>query len=171
MNQPENSELSDELIFQQEEESVAKKPTGTWKIIVADDEPEVQTVTKLILKSLEFDNKNLEFINAYSGEETIQKIKEHPDAAVILLDVIMEKDNAGFEVVKQIREQLHNDKVRIVLRTGQPGQFPEEDVVVKYDINDYKSKTELTKPKMLTTVISALRSYKNIQELSEFNTI
>jgi signal transduction histidine kinase len=162
----------DELLFQDEESDDVKDPSaGTWKVIVADDEPEVQTVTKLILKSLKFENKGIEFINAYSGEETIERLKENPDAAVILLDVIMEKDNAGLEVVKKIREQMGNQDVRIVLRTGQPGQFPEEDLVVKYDINDYKSKTELTKPKMITTVVSALRSYKNILELNEFNHI
>ncbi|HYD30982.1 MAG TPA: diguanylate cyclase, partial [Azospirillaceae bacterium] len=64
--------------------------------------------------------------------------------------------------VRTIREELGNHAVRIVLRTGQPGQAPEENVIVEYDINDYKAKTELTTQKLFTTVIAALRSYNDI---------
>ncbi len=52
----------------------------------------------------------------------------------------METENAGLEVAKNIREDLGNDMVRIILRTGQSGQAPENEVIVNYDINDYKEK-------------------------------
>ena len=81
---------------------------------------------------------------------------------MILLDVVMETDDSGLQLVHYIREELHNRTVRIVLRTGQPGKAPAAKVILEYDINDYKEKTELTLDKMLVTVISALRSYNFI---------
>jgi len=55
--------------------------------------------------------------------------------------------------------------VRIVLRTGQPGQAPEHEVIIKYDINDYKEKTELTSQKLATTLFASLRSYRDIMTI------
>ena len=68
-------------------------------------------------------------------------------------------------MAKRIREDLHNDLIRIVLRTGQPGQTPESQVVVDFDVNDYKAKAELTVEKLFTTVITSLRSYERMQAI------
>jgi response regulator RpfG family c-di-GMP phosphodiesterase len=54
-----------------------------------------------------------------------------------------------------------------VLRTGQPGQAPEEKVIVDYDINDYKEKTELNRTKLFTTVFTALRAYRDIIKIED----
>jgi diguanylate cyclase (GGDEF)-like protein len=121
----------------------------------------IATAWKVIIA--EFEGKSLEFYSAYSAEECKKLVAlDHPEAALILLDVVMESNNAGLEVVKYIREELKNQKIRIVLRTGHPGEAPEESVILKYDINDYKLKVELTRQKLLTTMISALRSYRDI---------
>ena len=87
--------------------------------------------------------------------------------AVVLLDVIMETDAAGLELVEFIRNELKNETVRIILRTGQPGQAPERRVIVDYDINDYKAKTELTADKLFTALTAALRSYQQLQRMVE----
>ncbi len=139
--------------------------SGNWKILVVDDEPEVHAVTKLALSDFSFQGKRLEFISAYSGEEAKKLILEHDDAAIVLLDVVMETDDAGLQVARFIREEADNTKVRIILRTGQPGQAPEREVIVNYDINDYKSKTELTAQKLFTVVMASLRSYRDILSL------
>ncbi|MBF0564601.1 MAG: DUF3369 domain-containing protein [Nitrospirae bacterium] len=157
------------------EESQGKESQGTenpasgsqivpskWKCIVADDDIEVHNATVLALKRFSFDDKGLEFIHAYSGGEAIELIRIHPDTAIMFLDVVMETDNSGLHVVQYVRDVLKNRFVRIVLRTGQPGQAPEESVIVDYDINDYKEKSELTIQKLNTTVISSLRSYRDI---------
>jgi len=139
------------------------KSTGlVWKILIADDEPEVHTITKTVLSNFEFENSKLEFISTYSGEETIKVLKENPDIAIVLLDVVMETDDAGLIVAKTIRDDLNNHLVRIILRTGQPGSAPEKDVINRYEINDYKEKTELTTTKLYTTVMSALRSFRDL---------
>ncbi len=158
----------DDFLFSDEAlDDVNEVLQGSWKVIVVDDEPEVHAVTKLALSDFEFQDKRLEFISAYSGEEAKQVIQQHPDAAIVLLDVVMETDDAGLKVAKFIRETLKNNHIRIILRTGQPGQAPERQVIVNYDINDYKSKTELTAQKLFTVVMSSLRSYRDILSIEQ----
>lgn len=159
--------MSDDFLFAEESEQVESTNHGSWKILIVDDEPEVHAVTKLALSDFSFQGKNLAFFSAYSGAEAKQLIAEHPDAAIMLLDVVMETDDAGLLVASYIREQLHNEHVRIILRTGQPGQAPERQVIINYDINDYKSKTELTAQKLFTVIMSSLRSYRDILSLEQ----
>jgi signal transduction histidine kinase len=83
----------------------------------------------------------------------------------VLLDVIMETDAAGLDLVEYIRNEIKNETVRIILRTGQPGQAPERRVIVQYDINDYKAKTELTADKLFTSLTAALRSYQQLERM------
>ncbi|QYJ84297.1 MULTISPECIES: response regulator [Shewanella] len=144
----------------------AETETGpAWRILIVDDEPDVHTVTKLALSRFKLDNRGIEFINAYSGEEAKRVLQDEKDVAMAFIDVVMESDHAGLELVKWIRED-HNDRsIRLILRTGQPGQAPEEDVIVNYDINDYKAKAELDSRKLITSVYSALRSYRDIMEI------
>jgi two-component system sensor histidine kinase ChiS len=137
----------------------------TWKILVVDDEAEIHNVTKLVLNDFTFEGKPINFISAYSGEEAKALIEKNPDTALILLDVVMETDDAGLDVVKYIRDVLGNLLVRIILRTGQPGQAPEDVVIIHYDINDYKTKTELTTRKLFTAIVTALRAFRALTKL------
>ena len=134
----------------------------TWKIVIADDDPEVHVITQMVLRDLVFDGRRLELLFAHTGRETLRLLAEHPDTAVLLLDVVMENEHAGLDVARGVREILGNRFVRIILRTGQPGQAPEKRVIVDFDINDYKEKTELTAQKLTTVVISALRSFRDL---------
>jgi len=158
--------MSDEqFVFAEEEVDTIKLNDYKWKLIIADDEEEIHSVTKMVLNSYTFDGSGIEFLSAFTGEETRQLIKENPDTAIILLDVVMEKEDSGLETVKWIREELGNKFVRIILRTGQPGQAPEKQVIRDYDINDYKEKTELTDQKMFTTITSSIRSFRDIKTI------
>uniref|UniRef100_A0A486XPP4 Response regulator n=1 Tax=Rheinheimera sp. BAL341 TaxID=1708203 RepID=A0A486XPP4_9GAMM len=159
--------MSDDFIFAEEPEHVEQAMFGSWKVLIVDDEPEVHAVTKLALSDFAFQSKNLTFLSAYSGAEARALVQQQPDIAVILLDVVMETDDAGLLVARYIREELHNEHVRIILRTGQPGQAPERQVIINYDINDYKSKTELTAQKLFTVIMSSLRSYRDIMSLEQ----
>lgn len=156
----------DDLIFAEDEPETRESPAEPpWKILVVDDEPEVHNVTRLVLGGFQFEGRGLEFIGAHSAAEARGLLAAHPDAAVILLDVVMETETAGLELARYIREELHNANIRIVLRTGQPGQAPEEQVILNYDINDYKAKTELTATKLFTTMVASLRSFQHLQTL------
>lgn len=138
-------------------------PKKPWKIIIADDEAEVHNVTRMVLNDYVFEGRSLNFLSAYSGRETKTLISENPDTAIILLDVVMETDDAGLKLARYIRQDLKNAFVRIILRTGQPGKAPEKSVIIDYDINEYKEKTELTVQKLFTTITSALRSYRDLR--------
>ncbi|MBV8124312.1 MAG: DUF3369 domain-containing protein [Paucibacter sp.] len=140
----------------------ADKPLAPWVILIVDDDPAVHQVTQLVMEDFEFSGRRLQFLNAYSGLEARDTLRQRDDIALVLLDVVMESEHAGLDLVRYIRDELQNRHVRIVLRTGQPGQAPEEQVIKTYDINDYKEKTELTKRKLITVFYSALRSYRDI---------
>ncbi len=149
--------------------TASKKETSLWKIIIADDQEEVHTLTKMVLSDFTYEGRGLEFLSAYSGQETKRIVLEHQDTAIILLDVVMETDHAGLDVVHYIRKDLKNDIVQIVLRTGQSGRAPEQQVIVEYGINDYKSKVELTSQKLFTMVTALLRTYKLSSSFSQLN--
>src|SRR6266516_5297614 len=138
-----------------------------WKIAVIDDEPAVHDGTRFALSDYRLNGQGLEILSAYSAAEGRELLRRHPDIAVVLLDVIMDTDTAGLGLVEFIRKDLKNETVRIILRTGQPGQAPERRVIVDYDINDYKAKTELTADKLFTSLTAALRSYQQIQRMVE----
>jgi len=136
-----------------------------WKVLIVDDEPDIHEITQLNLRGFQFENRHLEFILAYSAEQARVLLGEHPDIALALIDVVMETDDAGLALVKYIREELKYKMIRLVIRTGQPGQAPERFVIDNFDIDDYKDKTELTTQKLYTTVRSALKSFRDLMAI------
>jgi len=138
-----------------------------WKIAVIDDDPAVHEGTRFALSDYSLNGRGLEIVSAHSAAEGLALMREHGDIAVVLLDVIMETDSAGLDLVDYIRNELKNETVRIILRTGQPGQAPERGIIVDYDINDYKAKTELTADKLFTSLTAALRSYQQLERMVE----
>ena len=165
-----SEETNDDFLFiddSDEDEILEDSGGDTWKVLIVDDDPEIHSVTQLALSDLVVLGKRLEYLHAYSGRDACQLIEQHQDIVLVLLDVVMETDDAGLNVVKHIRESLLRQDIRIVLRTGQPGYAPEESVIKDYDINDYKTKTELTRRKLVTTVYAAIRSYQQIDTVTQ----
>lgn len=136
-----------------------------WKVAVIDDDRAVHEGTRFALSDYSLNGQTLDILSAYSAAEGRELMRAHPDIAAVLLDVIMETDEAGLDLVEFIRNDLRNETVRIILRTGQPGQAPERRVIVDYDINDYKAKTELTADKLFTSLTAALRSYQQLERM------
>ncbi len=136
-----------------------------WKLLIVDDEEEIHAVTRLVLADFEYHGRPLKLLSAYSAQEAKNMLVADPDIAVALIDVVMEQENAGLELVNYIRSELNNAFIRIVLRTGQPGYAPEREVVQNYDINDYKEKTELTAQKLFSCVFTALGNYRALVSL------
>ena len=117
-----------DLVFAPEDESKIPSPASSesyWKILIIDDEPDIHEVTKMSLKNFEFAGRKLEFLNAYSAEQAKTILNEANDIAIALVDVVMESEHAGLDLVKYICNDLENDFIRLILRTGQPGQAPE----------------------------------------------
>jgi signal transduction histidine kinase len=138
-----------------------------WKVIVVDDDRYIHQATKLSLSRFTFEQRTLSLMSAYSAAEAKHLISHHPDTAIILLDVVMETSVAGLEVARFIRKDLQNQLVRIILRTGQPTEAPEDSVILNYDINYYTTKTELNQQKLNSLMITALRSYRELMLLHQ----
>ncbi len=157
-----------EEIFAEENSVDSSNKSESWKILVVDDDEDVHTVTHLSLDDVVFKKKSIEILDAYSAQEGMNIFREQQDIALILLDVVMEAYSSGLDLIKFIREDLKNNIVRIVLRTGQPGYAPEKKVILDYEIDDYRTKTELTHEHLFTLVISNLRSYNAFKRLDEY---
>ena len=156
-----------DLLFGEAEETpqAATANALPWTILIVDDDPEVHMATTLALSDVVCLGRPLTFLKAYSAAQAREILRTAADIAIILLDVVMESDDAGLQLVRYIREELDLHTTRIILRTGQPGSAPERDVIVQYDINDYKAKTELTEARLFTTVVAALRGYRHLSNL------
>ncbi|MBP2230177.1 signal transduction histidine kinase/PleD family two-component response regulator/HPt (histidine-containing phosphotransfer) domain-containing protein [Azospirillum agricola] len=167
--------MSDEFLFADEDPAaeavsvppVPPEPVEPWVILIVDDDPAIHATTKMVLRGFTFEGRPAQFLSAGTATEARAVLRANPAIAVILLDVVMESDDAGLRLVRHIRSEMRNRRVRIILRTGQPGQAPERDVILSYDINDYKSKTELTAQKLFTSVVAALRGYQDITAIED----
>ncbi len=149
---------TDDLFFADEDEGI-QGGLPPWIVLVVDDEPDIHAVTRLALEKAQFSGRGVRLVNGASAAEGRALLAAHPDAALILLDVVMESDDAGLAFVRHVREELGNREVRIVLRTGQPGVAPARTVIDHYEIDDYRTKTELTSERLYVSVAAALRTY------------
>jgi len=160
--------VEEDFLFNEDSDATVSTETGgaAWRVLVVDDDPDVHNATRLALSMTTILDRNLVLLHAYSSIEGRQVIEQEEDIAVILLDVVMETEDAGLRLVKIIREDLNRHDVRIILRTGQPGYAPEVDVIRMYDINDYRNKSEMTLARLVTALTSAIRSYDQIRSLT-----
>ncbi|ACU88617.1 response regulator [Desulfomicrobium baculatum] len=155
----------EEVHFADETPPQKSESDGLWKVMIVDDDDFVHKVTELTLGDYHYQNAPVRYLHAYSGAEARALLLEHPDTAVILLDVVMETENAGLEFARHVRQEANNSFVRIILRTGQPGQAPERKVITEYDINDYKHKAELSEQRLFTAITAAIRSYRDLRTI------
>ncbi len=163
----------EDLLFSDDDDvasPVCRSSAAPWKILIVDDDIEVHSVTRLAIQDIAYAGRGVSCLSAFSGAQAVDIMATEKDIAVVLLDVVMETEDAGLQAVRSIRDELGNRRTRIILRTGQPGQAPERDVVLHYDINDYKSKTELTAQQLFTAIIAALRSYADITTIENSRT-
>lgn len=158
---------ADELLFAEDLPQDDREPGQAWRVLIVDDEPDVHRATTFALSDVIVMGRTLEFLHAYTSEQAVSVLRQEEGIAVILLDVVMESEHAGLELVKTIRQSLKLADVRIILRTGQPGQAPEIETIHDYDINDYKTKSELTRTKLFASITSAVRAYQQIRALDE----
>lgn len=144
-------------------EAPASPERQPWKILVVDDDEEVHKVTRLATRSFRVLGRPLRLISAYTGQEAVDVMRREPDIALILMDVVMESEHAGLEAAQVIRHDIGNRAVRIVVRTGQPGQAPGLDAVRQFDINDCREKTELTTTRLYAVLEAGLARYQELK--------
>lgn len=138
-----------------------------WEVLIVDDEQDVHKMTKMILRNYTFQGQKINFHSAYSSQEAKELLSKNDNIALVLLDVVMEERDAGLKLVEYIRQDLENDSIRIIIRTGQPGEAPEETVIRDYVINDYIEKGDITTRRLYTTITTSLRGYKDLIALKD----
>jgi signal transduction histidine kinase len=138
-----------------------------WEVLIVDDEQDVHKMTKMILRNYSFLGQKINFHSAYSAQEAKDFLNQNKNIALVLLDVVMEERNAGLKLVEFIRQDLENESIRIIIRTGQPGEAPEETVIRDYVINDYIEKGDITTRRLYTTITTSLRNYKDLIALKQ----
>ena len=163
--QPQPSDLFE---FAEESSELDSAPAiAPWVVLMVDDDQDVHGATLMSLRGLQIEGRPLHFLQAYSSLEARNFVAERSDIAVIMLDVVMESEDAGLQLVKQIRHEFGRSMVQIILRTGQPGFAPEIETIRQYEINDYRTKTELTQVRLYTSLTSAIRTYQHLQSMEE----
>jgi diguanylate cyclase (GGDEF)-like protein len=140
----------------------ASGPGLTWRVLVVDNDPDVHAATRAALEGQMLFERPLVFMHAYSGDEARCLLLREHDLAMVLIDVGSQRARTGLDLVDFIRHTAGLSNTRIVLRTGRPGQVPDLDTLLRYDINDYRTKAELTRDRLLAMVVTAVRSYKQL---------
>jgi len=156
-----------EDLFAPEKEAVDLPANPPRKVLLVDDDPDIHAILLLTLKHEKVEGRPLMLLDAYSGQEALNVLDQHPDIALILLDVVMESEEAGLNLIHHIRDELNNHMIQIILLTGQPGYAPPRNIVETYEINDYQLKEELNTEKIYVSVYTALREYRVLKELEQ----
>jgi two-component system sensor histidine kinase/response regulator len=152
---------------QEADQESLEQERAAWKVLVVDDEPDIHAVLRLAMQDMVVEGHRLQLLDANSAAEARRILAEHPDVALMLLDVVMETENAGLELVRHVREELGNQMVRIVVVTGQPGYAPQRDVIANYEIDGYRLKSELTADRIFVSVYAGLRAYMTLHEIGQ----
>jgi diguanylate cyclase (GGDEF)-like protein len=133
-----------------------------WRILVVDSDPDVHAAFRLALEGHTLFGRPLVFLYARSGTQARNLLRREKDLAVVVLDAVTDGTGAGLDLVDFIRYTAGLRNSRIVLRTGRPGQAPDLETLLRYDINDCRTKTELTPDRLLAIVVTAVRSYEQL---------
>lgn len=153
------------LLFSGEDDGFNPPPDESdpvWRVLIVDDDDDVYRATCFALSDTCILGRHLEFLKANSAHAARQLLQREHDVACVLLDVVMETEHAGLDLVDFIRNELDDHRVQIIIRTGQPGYAPELSVIREYDINDYRAKSELTHTRLVTTLTAAIRAYDHL---------
>jgi len=135
-------------------------PSAPWKVLIADDDPAVHDVIKLALSDVEFHGQPLEFRDAYAARDACRIVREEDDIALVLLDLAMERERSGLEAAALIRETIGNQRVRIVLCTGNLQPVLRAGTMEQLDLSECWQKSDLTARRLAEIVATAVEGYR-----------
>ncbi|WP_454690109.1 putative bifunctional diguanylate cyclase/phosphodiesterase [Achromobacter aloeverae] len=171
----EGAEDGDLFTFAAEPEGGAARTPGSddgaqaaatgFTVLSVDDDGEFQRSLRLALANFTFLGEPVRILSVNSAAAAARLLAEGEEIALILLDVVMETDDAGLRLVRSVREVLGNAEVRVVLLTGQPGMAPMKQSLSQLDISDYWLKTDLTVERLHGILMSNLRTWEQIRAL------
>ncbi len=163
----------EDFIFQEDSTSIPQRgankqrPKTVGKILLVDDDSGYRQSLLYGLQDFVVNGDIDDILTAGSATEATSLIAQHNDIAIILLDVVMEQDDAGLRLVETIRNVIGNALVRIILLTGQPGLSPRKEVMNQYDIDEYWNKSEIDHDILKAVVTANLRSWQSMFQLEQ----
>jgi len=143
--------------------SVAVRP---WRVLSVDDDADFQASLSHALAGTSILGRPVELVLSNAMSQAARLLARDRDFAVILLDVVMETDDAGLRLAKGVRDMLGLQEPRIVLLTGQPGFAPVNDVMATYDLTDYCLKSDLGRRGLTNVLTAAIRTYDQLKTVS-----
>jgi two-component system alkaline phosphatase synthesis response regulator PhoP len=120
----------------------------TWHILVADDEPHIGRIIQTKLEQGPF-----RVTLVYDGAEALRALRQHPDLALVLLDLMMPQ-RSGLEVLSEMRADARWARLPCVILTA-AGDDERYDEAVRLGASDF-----ITKP------FSPKRLYARVLELT-----
>ena len=147
------------------EEDTAGPSQKNWVVLSVEDNQPYQDVLESALQEVSFKGRKIELLRATSAASAATILSKRQDISLILLDIVMETDDAGFYLIDTIRNVIGDELVRIVVLTGQPGVKPHDKAINEYNISEYWNKTDLSADKLKSVVVSNLRTWEISQEL------
>lgn len=119
------------------------------KVLVLEDESSIRSFIVINLRRAGYD-----VIEAESGEEALEKLKEHPDTKVALLDIML-PDMDGIEILRRLRADAATARLPVMMLTAKGSEFD------KVNALDLGADDYMTKPfgvmEMLSRVGALLR--------------
>lgn len=112
-------------------------------VLVVDDNEDVYISTKFALELFESEGRsiNVSYSNsAISAMELLDKQNYN----LIFVDIVMETEDAGYKVIEFIRNNRRDRESKVYIRSGKPGNLPEEFMHLIEGIDGYLHKTEVT---------------------------
>lgn len=145
-------------------ESAAAGPP--WTVLLVDPDPAARSAAAAALAGFQFDGRPLDLALADSAASAYGALRSQRAIAALILEPALETPQAGLELVEHIRGELDNQRIRIIILTGQPDAAPEEALTAQHDISDYRLKAATGPVQLRTALTSALRSAAVIQALA-----
>lgn len=141
------------------------------QVLVIDDDEDIRIATKLALRRKTYRDKKFDLTFASSRKEAEELISQTPEKFhIMLVDVVMETDDAGLKLCDYIRSTCP-PYCRIILRTGQPGQAPEQHVLERYDIDHYLDKVKADASALYSIVRSSTKTSIDLLTLANYQSI
>jgi CheY-like chemotaxis protein len=137
-----------------------------WIVLTVDDDMDIHASTRLILERGKYFGRKLEVYSAPSAAQALEVAADLDRSRLVLalVDVVMESDTAGLELVGRLRAQF-GTPLQIVIFTGQPHLVPAEEIARKYDIQGYVSKLETTPERLRTIVHLAIQNFRGLRTM------
>ncbi len=144
-------------------------PTNTaWKVLTVDGRSSVHQATKLLLEKLSFAGRGLMSLASSSLQEAKAILQKEDDIAIVLMDVEINGESIGLDLVRFIRKELQNEKTRIVLRTGYPNSLPKKEITKNYAIDGCLSEEEFSETQFEFTIFGAIQTYHQIVAVTKY---